>query len=147
MHLFQEDTIRSTVDPMRLVALVAAIALLAPAADRYDERFRPQFHFSPDRNWTNDPCGLIYVSGTYHFFFQFNPLGDVWGHMSWGHATSRDLVHWEQQPVAIPEGDGVMIFTGSSVLDGKADLIHVDRTYPSGERQARQADSEPRVQR
>ncbi len=104
---------------MRLLALAAATALLIPAADRYNERYRPQFHFSPERNWTNDPCGLIYVNGTYHFFFQFNPFGDVWGHMSWGHATSSDLVHWQQQPVAIPESDGVMIFTGSSVLDGK----------------------------
>src|SRR6266496_3987068 len=89
-----------------LLTLVASAALLAPAADLYNEPFRPQFHFSPERNWTNDPCGLIYSNGEYHLFFQFNPLGDKWGHMSWGHAMSRDLVHWKQAPVAIAEGEG-----------------------------------------
>ena len=104
---------------MRTLVALAALALLAPAADLYRERFRPQFHFSPERNWTNDPCGLIYRNGEYHLFFQFNPFGDTWGHMSWGHAVSRDLVRWKQLPVAIPEAGGVMIYTGSSVLQGK----------------------------
>jgi fructan beta-fructosidase len=99
---------------MRLLACLLVLCSL-PAAERYAERFRPQFHFSPERNWTNDPCGLIYFRGEYHLFFQYNPQGELWGHMSWGHATSRDLIHWAEQPVAIPEGDGVMIFTGSSV--------------------------------
>ncbi len=104
---------------MRTLAVLLLVATLTPAADLYNERYRPQFHFSPERNWTNDPCGLIYANGEYHLFFQYNPFGDVWGHMSWGHATSRDLVHWKQLPVAIPEANAVMIFTGSSVLDGK----------------------------
>ena len=104
---------------MRTLTVLALCTLLAPAAELYNERYRPQFHFSPERNWTNDPCGLIYANGEYHLFFQFNPFGDVWGHMSWGHAVSSDLVHWKQLPVAIPEGDGVMIFTGSSVQEGK----------------------------
>jgi len=63
---------------MRTVALLAAFSLMAPAADLYRERFRPQFHFSPERNWTNDPCGLIYRNGEYHLFFQFNPFADLW---------------------------------------------------------------------
>ncbi|HEY6988582.1 MAG TPA: glycoside hydrolase family 32 protein [Bryobacteraceae bacterium] len=83
----------------------------------YDQPYRPQFHFSPREHWTNDPNGLVYFEGEYHLFFQFNPFGDEWGHMSWGHAVSRDLLHWEQLPVAIPEAGGVMIFTGSTVVD------------------------------
>jgi fructan beta-fructosidase len=87
------------------------------AAERYDERYRPQFHFSPEMNWTNDPCGLVYAFGNYNLFFQYNPFANVWGHMSWGHAISADLVHWKQLPIAIPEGKTVSIFTGSSVFD------------------------------
>src|SRR3712207_1201905 len=94
-----------------------AVAALQICAQRYDEPFRPQFHFSPRTNWTNDPCGLVFFNGEYHLFFQYNPLGDLWGHMSWGHAVSRDLVRWKELPVAIPEGEDAMIFTGSSVID------------------------------
>ena len=99
-----------------------AIALFAcacsfgqPAA--YDQQYRPQFHFSPREHWTNDPNGLVYFDGEYHLFYQYNPFGEVWGHMSWGHAVSRDLVHWEELPVALPEENGIMIFTGSTVVD------------------------------
>jgi sucrose-6-phosphate hydrolase SacC (GH32 family) len=81
------------------------------------ELYRPQFHFSPGRNWTNDPNGLVWFDGEYHLFFQYNPFGGTWGHMSWGHAVSRDLVHWEELPVALAEENGVMIFTGSTVVD------------------------------
>ncbi len=82
-----------------------------------DEPFRPQVHFSPQRNWMNDPNGLVYFHGEYDLFFQYNPFGDAWGHMSWGHPVSRDLLHWRQLPLAIPEENGVMIFTGSVVID------------------------------
>ena len=102
---------------MKRVIPILTLAAVLSAAALYDERYRPQFHFSPARNWTNDPCGLVYANGQYHLFFQFNPFGDQWGHMSWGHAVSPDLVHWKQLPVAIPEAHGVMIFTGSSVVD------------------------------
>jgi sucrose-6-phosphate hydrolase SacC (GH32 family) len=81
------------------------------------EPYRPQFHFSPARNWTNDPNGLVYFDGEYHLFYQYNPFGDTWGHMSWGHAVTRDLLHWQELPVAIPEANGVMIYTGSVVID------------------------------
>src|SRR4051812_25692469 len=80
-------------------------------------RYRPRFHFAPARNWMNDPNGLVYFSGEYHLFFQYNPFGDQWGHMSWGHAVSPDLVTWEELPVAIPEQTGEMIFSGSIVID------------------------------
>jgi fructan beta-fructosidase len=104
---------------MRLGAALTIVWLriLAAQATEGDEPYRPQFHFSPRQNWTNDPNGLVYFEGEYHLFFQFNPFGDKWGHMSWGHAVSRDLLHWEQFPVALAEGEGVMIFTGSTVID------------------------------
>ena len=83
----------------------------------YDQPYRPQVHFSPEQHWTNDPNGLVYFKGEYHLFYQYNPFGSDWGHMSWGHAVSTDLLHWHELPVAIPESDGVMIFTGSVVID------------------------------
>jgi fructan beta-fructosidase len=83
----------------------------------YNERFRPQFHFTPPLHWINDPNGLIYHKGIYHLFYQHNPMGIRWGHMSWGHAISNDLIHWQHLPVAIAEEDDVMIFSGTCVFD------------------------------
>lgn len=85
------------------------------------ESYRPKHHFSPPQNWTNDPNGLVYYDGEYHLYYQHNPYGNKWGHMSWGHAVSKDLISWEHLPVAIPEykdseGDSVMIFSGSAVV-------------------------------
>ena len=78
---------------------------------------RPVLHFTPEKNWINDPNGLIWLDGEYHLFYQHNPLGDQWGHMSWGHAVSKDLLAWEHLAIAIPEADGVMAFSGTSVFD------------------------------
>jgi fructan beta-fructosidase len=83
----------------------------------YNEDYRSQFHFSPAKNWMNDPNGPIYYQGEYHLFYQYNPFGAEWGHMSWGHAVSRDLVHWQPLPLALSEENGVTIFSGSTVVD------------------------------
>ncbi len=120
---------------MRLfIVLFAAMALVScvkgkrypgPIEDSlyYAESHRPQFHFSPPNNWMNDPNGLVYYEGEYHLFYQYNPQGNTWGHMSWGHAVSTDLVHWENLPVALEEyrdpstGDSTMVFSGTVVVD------------------------------
>jgi len=81
------------------------------------EQYRPLFHFTPEKNWINDPNGLVYLDGEYHLFYQYNPYGDTWGHMSWGHAISKDLLNWEHLPVALYEEDSIMIFSGSAVVD------------------------------
>lgn len=80
-------------------------------------QWRPALHYTPQRNWMNDPNGLVYYQGVYHLFYQYNPHGNYWGDMSWGHATSRDLIHWSEQPVAMPVTDKEEIFSGSIVLD------------------------------
>ncbi len=114
--------------PLLVVTLTAALALVLPGtvlsaspADAADasqsEAWRPQAHYTPAANWMNDPNGLVYENGTYHLFHQYNPYGLAWGNMSWGHATSPDLIHWTEQPVAIPATEAYGVFSGSAVYD------------------------------
>lgn len=78
---------------------------------------RPRYHYAAAANWLSDPNGLVFADGEWHLFYQFNPHGEDWGHMSWGHAVSADLARWEELPVAIPETESDMIFSGSAVAD------------------------------
>ena len=89
--------------------------------DRFDtankERFRPAYHHTPAYGWMNDPNGMFYKDGVYHLFYQFNPYGSQWENMTWGHSTSRDLIHWEAQPIALEPDVLGSIFSGSCVVD------------------------------
>ncbi|MGI5366492.1 GH32 C-terminal domain-containing protein [Streptomyces iakyrus] len=97
----------------------APLAPQAVASDTppYSETYRPQFHYTPQKNWMNDPNGLVYHQGEYHLFYQYNPNGSTWGDMSWGHAVSKDLVHWKELPLALSHDDEEMVFSGSAVVD------------------------------
>ena len=63
--------------------------------------YRPGYHYRASQNWINVPCGLIQHQGVYHLYHQYNPHGDQWGDMHWGHAVSEDLVHWSEQEIAM----------------------------------------------
>ncbi len=108
-----------------LAALFAVVFLTSsnPEKGYYQELYRPQFHFTPEKNWHNDPNGLVYYNGEYHMFYQYNPNGIEWGYMHWGHTISEDLVHWKHLPIAIyPDNDSedkveCTAFSGSAIVD------------------------------
>lgn len=96
----------------------------------YTEKHRPQFHFSPEANWMNDPNGMVFYEGEYHLFYQYYPDSTVWGPMHWGHAITRDLVHWEHLPIALYPDKHGLIFSGSAVVDWKNTTGFGDGTKP-----------------
>ena len=115
-------------------------------AQTYNEIYRPQYHFTPAKNWMNDPNGLIFHNGVYHLYYQYNPGGTTWGNISWGHATSTNLTHWTEHPVALlargyPGELTEAFFTGSVVADpqntsgfgtnGKVPLVAMYTSYVS----------------
>jgi len=118
--------------------------------DKADEkRHRPSFHFTPKKNWMNDPNGMFYLKGTYHLYFQYHPESNVWGPMHWGHATSKDLIHWDEQPIALyPDALGT-IFSGSTVVDhnntsgfGKAGKTPIIAIYTNHDAEAEKRGSQ-----
>ncbi|WP_316832564.1 glycoside hydrolase family 32 protein [Pedobacter aquatilis] len=105
----------------KIILTVLFLSSINAFAQQPTPQWRPVYHFTSPTNWLNDPNGLIYLNGEYHLYFQYNPFENKWGHMSWGHATSKDLINWKNLPVAIPEkitkDTTTMIFSGSAVLD------------------------------
>ena len=103
------------------------LASLSVFADKptklFDELHRPQFHFTPEKNWNNDPNGLVFYKGEYHLFYQYNPFGKEWGYMHWGHAVSTNLVNWEHLPIALfpdndsKDKDSCTAYSGSGLID------------------------------
>ena len=85
--------------------------------EEYTEDYRPQYHFSPQNMWCNDPNGMVYFNNEWHLFYQYHPGDKIWGPMHWGHAVSKDLIHWEELDVALfPDKIGA-IYSGSAVVD------------------------------
>ncbi len=119
----------NTRKPMQLLTIGAALMSAGcashptPPTATYQQAYRPQLSYSPAHNWMNDPNGLVYHDGEYHLFYQYNPNGNTWGDMSWGHAVSADLVHWEELAPALQaerDEQGAltqMFFSGSVVVD------------------------------
>ncbi|MEX6687337.1 glycoside hydrolase family 32 protein [Danxiaibacter flavus] len=129
-------------------AIAGCMLLATVNAQSYQDLYRPQIHFSPKKSWMNDPNGMVYYKDIYHLFFQYYPESTVWGPMHWGHATSKDMVHWQEQPIALYPDSLGYIFSGSAVADvnntsgfgknGKAPLVAIYTNHdPVGEKAQR----------
>jgi fructan beta-fructosidase len=98
-------------------SLLSTLALAQATPPPATPQWRPAYHFTPAAHWMNDPNGMVYYQGTYHLFFQYYPGGMTWGPMHWGHATSPDMLRWQEQPVALAPDSLGYIFSGSAVVD------------------------------
>src|ERR1700733_2624712 len=102
---------------LALIAVSCSVKSQHIALKPYSDTYRPQVHFSPKAHWMNDPNGMVYFNHTYHLFFQYYPGATVWGPMHWGHAVSKDLIHWKELPIALYPDSLGYIFSGSAVVD------------------------------
>lgn len=130
-----QGRVQAQADP-DLVKAMDAVRAAVPTAEADPQR--PQYHFRPPANWTNDPNGTIFYKGWHHLFYQLNPFAARAGNQHWGHARSRDLVNWEHLPIAIwPSADKGerAIFSGGAILagDGKPRLIYTSIGHPQPE--------------
>ena len=115
-------------NPAKLI-IVSCISILltssSPDKNYYNELYRPQFHFTPENNWLQYPNGLVFYEGEYHMYYQWNPKANEPGNMHWGHAVSKDLVHWNHLPVALypdensEDNEFCTAFSGSAIVDEK----------------------------
>ncbi len=100
-----------------LLCLLLLLSVSGLSRLQAQDAHRPQFHFTPKEHWMNDPNGMYFENGVYHLFFQYYPAGTTWGPMHWGHATSKNMVDWTQQPIALYPDSLGYIFSGSIVAD------------------------------
>lgn len=119
---FKGRTLRIEADRLtegsKAIESIAAVDRATGSDALYTEKLRPQLHFSPSCGWNNDPNGMVFSDGEWHLYFQHNPYGVEWGNMHWGHAVSKDLVHWDEQPIALaPRKFGDWAFSGSAIID------------------------------
>lgn len=113
---------------------MTSVAAAVPQAEA--DPARPRYHFRPPAQWMNDPNGVIFHNGWYHLFYQHNPYNDGWGHIHWGHARSRDLVHWEHLPIALwpsLELNEAHCFSGCAALDGQGRPLLIYTSVPNQE--------------